>query len=245
VTNCPNGPHEVTVTVPLYTTVCPVTETETTPPATSGPSGPETIRYTTSTVVTTSVYTVTSCAPTVTNCPVGQVTTDIITLYTTVCPVSEETGTPVSVPLPPFTGVPTSIPGGNAYSVAPTPGTESAVPYPTYVASSSGELTTTSTSTTRYTSYVTVQVVQSTATVIPVPKYPTPVKEVSSAFGTGTGVPSGFTYSPVSTPTTAAGGEVTYPASSTSTPFAGAGVRVSGSMSLVAAIFVGAIAMVL
>lgn len=41
---------------------------------------------TTSTVYTTSVYTVTSCAPEVTDCParIGQVTTDIISLYTTV-----------------------------------------------------------------------------------------------------------------------------------------------------------------
>lgn len=44
---------------------------------------------TTSTVYTTKIYTVTSCAPTVTNCPgKGKVTTEIISLYTTVCPVS-------------------------------------------------------------------------------------------------------------------------------------------------------------
>lgn len=48
-------------------------------------------KSTTSTVYTTSVYTVTSCAPEVTDCPgrIGQVTTDIISLYTTVCPVTE------------------------------------------------------------------------------------------------------------------------------------------------------------
>jgi len=28
VTNCPNGPHLTTVIIPLYTTICPVTETE-------------------------------------------------------------------------------------------------------------------------------------------------------------------------------------------------------------------------
>jgi hypothetical protein len=63
------------------------------------------IEYTTSTVLTTSVYTVTSCAPTVTNCPVGHVTTDIITLYTTVCPVSATStniGTATSTSTPSF-----------------------------------------------------------------------------------------------------------------------------------------------
>jgi chitinase len=42
-------------------------------------------------VYTTTIYTITSCAPTVTNCPakLGQVTTDTISLYVTVCPVSK------------------------------------------------------------------------------------------------------------------------------------------------------------
>jgi len=52
------------------------------------------VAYTTSTVYTTSIYTVTSCASTVTNCPAkGHVTTEFISLYTTICPVTEtETG---------------------------------------------------------------------------------------------------------------------------------------------------------
>jgi len=72
----------------------------------------ETVPWTTSTVYATSVYTITSCAPTVTNCPakIGQVTTDIISLYTTYCPVSAtETSAgasytpPPSMPAGPYT----------------------------------------------------------------------------------------------------------------------------------------------
>ncbi|KAK3385648.1 hypothetical protein B0H63DRAFT_560211 [Podospora didyma] len=44
---------------------------------------------TTSTVYSTSTYTVTSCAPTVTNCPIGHVTTKVIAIGTTVCPVDD------------------------------------------------------------------------------------------------------------------------------------------------------------
>jgi len=44
---------------------------------------------TTSTVYATTTYTTTSCASTVTNCPAGPyLTTQTISLYTTVCPVS-------------------------------------------------------------------------------------------------------------------------------------------------------------
>jgi len=41
-----------------------------------------------STVYSTNIVTITSCAPTVTNCPVGKVTTEVVSLYTTVCPVT-------------------------------------------------------------------------------------------------------------------------------------------------------------
>lgn len=54
---------------------------------------------TTSTIYVSSVYTVTSCAATVTNCPnKGSVTTEIISSYTTICPVTEiqSTSTPIS-----------------------------------------------------------------------------------------------------------------------------------------------------
>ncbi|KAL7937143.1 acid protease [Trichoderma chlorosporum] len=50
----------------------------------------------TSTFTTTSVYTITSCPPSVTNCPVGHVTTDIVTAYTTWCPI--EDGSPTAPP---------------------------------------------------------------------------------------------------------------------------------------------------
>lgn len=35
-------------------------------------------------------YTITSCAATGTNCPVGSVTTEIVALYTTICPVTAD-----------------------------------------------------------------------------------------------------------------------------------------------------------
>lgn len=71
----------MTETIPLYTTVCPVTSAGTstaTPSGSSSSSGsgsaPETV-----TTKITKVYTITSCAPTVTNCPVGKVTTEVLT----------------------------------------------------------------------------------------------------------------------------------------------------------------------
>lgn len=71
----------MTETIPLYTTICPVTPTATAAPSpsSSAPGQPETI-----TTKVTKVYTITSCAPTVTNCPVGKVTTEVVT--STVCP---------------------------------------------------------------------------------------------------------------------------------------------------------------
>ncbi|KAH8786223.1 hypothetical protein BGZ57DRAFT_882587 [Hyaloscypha finlandica] len=41
---------------------------------------------TTSTVYTTITYTITSCHPTITDCRIGHLTTDTISVYTTVCP---------------------------------------------------------------------------------------------------------------------------------------------------------------
>ncbi|KAF7867175.1 hypothetical protein EAF04_005259 [Stromatinia cepivora] len=48
------------------------------------------VQYTTSTAYVTTVYTVTSCAATVTDCParIGSVTTETISSYTTICPVT-------------------------------------------------------------------------------------------------------------------------------------------------------------
>ncbi|KAI0431983.1 hypothetical protein F5Y09DRAFT_171359 [Xylaria sp. FL1042] len=60
---------------------------------------------TTSTVFSTSIHTITSCAPDVPNCPAGStaVTTVIVPISTTVCPVTETVsqpaGTPTSTPI--------------------------------------------------------------------------------------------------------------------------------------------------
>jgi chitinase len=92
VTDCPAGGYVTTETIPLYTTVCPVTTTSSATPTSTSTSAAE--ELTTSTVYTTKVYTVTSCAPTVTDCPSKPyVTTETIPLYTTVCPVSAKTTT--------------------------------------------------------------------------------------------------------------------------------------------------------
>jgi hypothetical protein len=107
VTNCPAKIGQVTTDIiSLYTTVCPVTATESaTPVAPTSTEAP----WVTSTIYSTVEYTITSCAPTVTNCPVGSKTTKVIT-STTVCPSSSPYSPPVSV----------SKPAGPAVSVAPT-----------------------------------------------------------------------------------------------------------------------------
>ncbi|KAM0252685.1 hypothetical protein ACHAP5_000977 [Fusarium lateritium] len=83
------GGHVVTETIPLYTTVCPVTQKASAthyavPSQSVAPS-----QYETKTVYTTSVYTVTKCPPEVGNCSYGSVTTETIPGYTTVCPVTK------------------------------------------------------------------------------------------------------------------------------------------------------------
>ncbi|KAH7310140.1 hypothetical protein BKA65DRAFT_166725 [Rhexocercosporidium sp. MPI-PUGE-AT-0058] len=150
VINCPYG--SVTTSVSHYTTVCPATSTETAkgyPTPTPEYSGSVT-KYTTSTVYATSVYTITSCAPTVTNCPLGHVTTEIVKLYTTVCPVTPTATRPATVTLVPYPQSPAQTqpgaPGANpSYPANPeapaptypaggatTPG--AGVPVPTYPA---------------------------------------------------------------------------------------------------------------
>ncbi|KAK1758666.1 glycoside hydrolase superfamily [Echria macrotheca] len=101
--NC--GVEVITHTVAISTTVCPVTLTEATwtPSATaSWPAG-----WTTSTVYSTKTYTITSCAPTVTNCPahLGHVTTEVVPIGTTVCPIESgswpkatDTAKPIVIP---------------------------------------------------------------------------------------------------------------------------------------------------
>ncbi|KAI8963690.1 glycoside hydrolase family 16 protein [Daldinia sp. FL1419] len=63
----------------------------TTESAGSYPTGEQ--EMTTSTIYSTSIHTITSCAPTVTNCPAGgYITTKIISVGTTVCPVTKTEG---------------------------------------------------------------------------------------------------------------------------------------------------------
>ncbi|KND89903.1 Endochitinase A1 [Tolypocladium ophioglossoides CBS 100239] len=87
VVDCPVKTGYITTeTIPLYTTVCPVTATAQPPkPTTTQKSS---LPLTTSTVYTTTTRTVTKCPPEVTNCPVGKVITETIPWYTTVCPVT-------------------------------------------------------------------------------------------------------------------------------------------------------------
>ncbi|KAF4971264.1 hypothetical protein FZEAL_9891 [Fusarium zealandicum] len=90
VANCPEGGYVTTETIPLYTTVCPVT------------AKPTPVEYDTKTVYTTDVHTITKCPPEVVNCPVGSTTTETIPLYTTVCPVSgkDQKSRPVPTKIP-------------------------------------------------------------------------------------------------------------------------------------------------
>lgn len=85
VTECSSDCSVITRTIPLYTTVCPVTTTRKT-----------------LTDVVTSVYTVTSCSPEVVECPYGKVTTRYST--TTYCP--DRDGRPTST----LTDNPTDVP---------------------------------------------------------------------------------------------------------------------------------------
>ncbi|KAF5648417.1 endochitinase 2 precursor [Fusarium sp. NRRL 52700] len=85
--------YVVTETIPLYTTVCPVTG-KAKPTNYAVPS-----QYETKTVYTTSTHTVTKCPPEVVDCPYGSVTTETIPVYTTVCPVTEKSKpAPTDVP---------------------------------------------------------------------------------------------------------------------------------------------------
>jgi hypothetical protein len=92
ITNCPIG-KVTTLTIPLYTTVCPVSAIKTQtaapkPTSSAGNNGPGSDKTITTKV--TKTYTITSCPPAVTNCPIGQVTTEVVT--TTYCPGEETSG---------------------------------------------------------------------------------------------------------------------------------------------------------
>ncbi|KUJ14503.1 uncharacterized protein LY89DRAFT_671841 [Mollisia scopiformis] len=156
VTDCPAKIGKVTTDIiSLYTTICPVTETEKTSSAPMTTYTP----WTTSTVYSTKEYTITSCPPEVTNCPVGSKTTTVIT-STTSCPITTATSAPYTV-IPPPVSVSSSAP----YTVVPPPISlsTSSAPYtvvpPPVSASSSPVLSTITISTcvpSYYTSVITV-----------------------------------------------------------------------------------------
>jgi hypothetical protein len=93
-----------------------------------------TTKWTTSTYYSTTIYTITSCPPTVHDCPGGgdhHVTTEIVPIGTTVCPVTED-HTPEPTPEP--TGGYVPLPGSSTIiTVVPTttPREPDVVPVPT------------------------------------------------------------------------------------------------------------------
>ncbi|CAH0045927.1 unnamed protein product [Clonostachys solani] len=104
VTDCPaDSTVVVTATVPILTTVCPVSASASAPASASqtqtessyfsAPTGGSNEILTTSTIFTTSIHTVTSCAPTVTDCPADStvLATETIPVSTTIFPISAPT----------------------------------------------------------------------------------------------------------------------------------------------------------
>jgi chitinase len=112
------------------------TSTPSKPSSSSLPAG-----YTTSTVYATTTYTITSCAPTVTKCPYGSVTTTVVPVSTTICPISDndewETKTSTVdqtttkyVPVPPVSSVHPPYPSKSHGVVPPVcPGSPSCPGY--------------------------------------------------------------------------------------------------------------------
>jgi hypothetical protein len=117
VSNCPATEattYLVTDTISSYTTVCPVTATETPVyPVSSSP-----VVYT-STYYTTEVITVSSCAAAVTNCP--------YTTSTTVYPVTTVCTSTAAAYTPPSVGTITYIPTKSVGTVGPYKTTSSAL----------------------------------------------------------------------------------------------------------------------
>jgi len=94
-TNCHPG-HVTTETVSLSTTICPLSDSPATPdigpitaPTIDEPPTPAVMSYSTSTVYTTTIFTITSCHHTETGCNLGDVTTETISLTTSICPITE------------------------------------------------------------------------------------------------------------------------------------------------------------
>lgn len=99
VNNCPvisKTTYVTTKTIAIGTTVCPVSEVaEETQTSKAAAHSYSDAQFTTSTVFSTNVATVTACPSTVPNCPASAqttfVTTNIVAVSTTICPVEEAT----------------------------------------------------------------------------------------------------------------------------------------------------------
>jgi chitinase len=187
VTDCPGRIGQVTTDIiSLYTTICPVTETE----KTYTPTAPVSTYtpWSTSTVYSTKEYTITSCPPEVTNCPIGSKTSTVIT-QTTSCPVTEVTSKPYTVIPPPYQTI------SKPYSVVPPP--YSVVPPPVSYSTSKPVLSTITISTCVPSYYTTVVTVSPSGTAGGNGGYPTvaPVcpggANCPPAKPTGTGYPVG------------------------------------------------------
>jgi len=183
VTDCPARIGSVTTDIiSLYTTICPVTETEksytytpTTAPVTTYTP------WTTSTIYSTKEYTITACPPEVTNCPVGSKTTTVVTQITS-CPVTTATSAPYTVVPPPYSVETSSAP----YTVIPPPVSVSSAPYtviPPPISASSSPVLSTMTISTCVPSYYTSVI---TVTGTPVPTY----SVTKSYTPVGTGYPT-------------------------------------------------------
>jgi hypothetical protein len=108
-----------TKTIDIYTTICPITATETSGPGAAitthapAPAGQTTV----STVYQTSVHTITACPPSVKDCPADQQTTYLST--ETVPSYATVTLIPVEVPVPTHTAGGGSEPGSDSDGVIP------------------------------------------------------------------------------------------------------------------------------
>ncbi|CAG8978340.1 hypothetical protein HYALB_00005926 [Hymenoscyphus albidus] len=207
----------------LYTTICPVSQANnggvpTSIPAISAQSENQ-AGCTTSTVYTSKIYTITACAPGV-NCAgtPGSVVTEVIPLYTTVCPITQDSngGIPTSVPglpsspsSPSSPGVPAEYTTSTIYTTkfstvtacAPgvlcqqTPGSvlTEVIPLSTTVIPLPQS---------SFTTYVTIQVASAVFTPIdtPLAPYPTPSKgQNKSPYGSGTGTAYSYPLKPTGT----------------------------------------------
>ncbi|POR37700.1 Uncharacterized protein TPAR_02103 [Tolypocladium paradoxum] len=115
VTSCPGGGHTtvVTETIPVSTTVCPVTPIT---PVKPSSSMPQPGNNSTSTQYTTQTYTISKCPPGVPNCPIGSVSTTVYPTGTTVVVPSwtsqkitqQPSNPPSNKPPTPTVGVPSS-----------------------------------------------------------------------------------------------------------------------------------------